>query len=403
VTPGRADVPGLYLAVGRATVAGRRIAVIALLSRVDDAVAAGVGKGRRAGAALRRAAIAGFDRVAVRRAPIARNRVAVVARLPRLDDAVATDDGGGAKLVRGRERRNRRDAFAIRLQLTGAIAAVARLGIAVVALLARLDDAVAAILVQLARRPGGRARVAHFDLTGRRAPIARHRVAVVAGLVELDDAVAAHRRRLSFGAHRRVAGAAVAGLHHTSRGAAVSGDDVAVIAPLVAFHFSIAADHRRHARLSGGETGVPGLELAHARAAVAWSRIAVVAGLSGLDDTVAADRSRLGGARCAVARRAAAPATCRAVARGRVVADADDEDAVSGVACRHRRQLHIFRLPGVYKDARVATAAQNRGNSTQQSREVPTAGPMRTQHVTPQGASPTCALAIRERASRSTL
>src|SRR5262249_12726933 len=96
---------GLGMALRVAAVTGDGVAVVALLARVEDAVAAGLDLAGRAAA-------------------VARDRVAVVALLARFEATVS---------ARG-------------LDLAGGAAAVARDLVPVVALLARVEDAVAADL-----------------------------------------------------------------------------------------------------------------------------------------------------------------------------------------------------------------------------------------------------------------
>src|SRR5262249_46101864 len=167
---GDAIAAPLDAAVGRATVARRLVAVVALLTRLEDVVTAlheetdGVAPVARG--AVQRPVVALFARadvtvaapcdLAVVVARIARGAVqhAVVAGLARVDDAVAASGLGAVR-----------------------IAAVPLDEVPVVTLLAALHPAVAARL----------------DLAGVRAAVAVVGVAVVAVLAALQDAVAAHR------------------------------------------------------------------------------------------------------------------------------------------------------------------------------------------------------------------
>jgi hypothetical protein len=81
-----ADVAWLHVTGGRATVAGRRVAVVALLGQLEHSVAADLRA--HTGLAGRRTAPAAFDLTNLR-AAVAADCVAVVALLAGVEDAVA--------------------------------------------------------------------------------------------------------------------------------------------------------------------------------------------------------------------------------------------------------------------------------------------------------------------------
>src|SRR5258708_7709800 len=188
----------------------------------------------------------------------------------------------------GIERRHRGDAFAVRFEMAGAVAAVARLGVSVVALLAHFDDSVAAVRVAFARAARSRAEIPGLNLASGRAAISRNGVSVVAGLARFDDAVAAHRRGLCLRANRRSAGAGVPSFDLARRGAAVAGHGVSVVAALAAFYLTVPASDGGHARLPRCRAREARLDLADAGASVAGDGISVVAGFAGLQDSIAA-------------------------------------------------------------------------------------------------------------------
>jgi len=125
--------------VGRAAVACNRVAVVAGLARIDDAISANPSLG--ACSAGGRAAVACFDG-AETGATIARNRVAVVANLAarRLHNAVTAILDLHAQLAGSR-------ACPAVVALAEEAAAVTRKRVAIVALFSGLDRAVAQILV----------------------------------------------------------------------------------------------------------------------------------------------------------------------------------------------------------------------------------------------------------------
>src|SRR6185295_2331131 len=180
-------VGALHLAVGRTAVALGDVAVVAHLAArdLDDAVAtAGCG---HAGHAGRRADGAGLD-LAARAAAVVRRRVAVVAVLARLDALVSADGRPDAHAARDAGERGI-------LHGAGRVASVAVGLVLVVADLARVDDAVSAGAVAHAGALG-RARPVRLDVAGAVAAVAGDRVAVVALLdaALVVDPVAATRR-----------------------------------------------------------------------------------------------------------------------------------------------------------------------------------------------------------------
>ena len=139
----RADPALLELAVRAATVARRRVAVVAVLTRLDALVAAD--RGPDAGAA-RYASEGGILHRAGGVAAVAVDHVAVVAHLARADHAVAA---GGSPRARAR-----RGTVPVRLDVADAVAAVTGDGVAVIAV---FDAALVVDAVAAARRNGQRA------------------------------------------------------------------------------------------------------------------------------------------------------------------------------------------------------------------------------------------------------
>jgi hypothetical protein len=168
------------LAIFRAAIEGRGVAVVAAFGAFLLAVTAGGLRalGRRASVALEAEL-----QVAGGRATVAGNRVAVVAGLGARDHAVATTRGtrlaGHATLP----------ALLDGLAILGATVAVER--VAVVAGFIGGQDAVATLGEVFARLSFLGAVPVALDLTNAAAPVPAGGVAVVAALVALDDAVAA--------------------------------------------------------------------------------------------------------------------------------------------------------------------------------------------------------------------
>ena len=255
---------------------------VALLSGDDHAVAA---DGDTGGAA-QRAGVALLD-LAGRRAAVVRRRVAVVALLRPLDRAVAAADlRTGALHARNTDTARPLDP-AIRR------AAIALRDVAVVAHLTKVDvhGAVAAAGGLRAWRTGDRADVAGLEHAGLAAAVAGVGVAVVAGLARLDALVPADGRLRAL--HPRRAGEAER-LDRAVRGAPIPVDRVAVVAHLTGVDGSVAATEHPHAG-AGGRTVPVGLHATGAVAAIAAEGVAVVADLDPalvVDAVAAARRDR---------------------------------------------------------------------------------------------------------------
>ncbi len=266
----------------------------------------------------------------------------------------------------GRGRRRRRAVVARLLRARGR-ASVARVRVAVLALLCAVRELDAVAAAGGARHPGARAAVRLDRAIERRAQVAEVVVAVVALLATLDHRVAAHGHdtRLAWGvaleagleltrgraavstrrghvvvlalflagndpvpAQRGLASGARVGAHpaqleqaQVRAAIAARGHRLAVVAGLGAANHSVAADHGADARLTGHQARVAALDRAAiARAAVAGLRVSVVARLVRAlhpIPTERLDRTTAGAAR----RRSGRAASLREAGAGSAAAD----------------------------------------------------------------------------------
>jgi len=172
---------------------------------------------------------------------------------------------------------------------TGARASIARLGIAVVALLAALERAVAALddgaCAQLPRN-ANTTRALGFAVGGTTVSVLL--VAVIArfAIGRLDDAVTATRSGFAWRAGRWTSEAA---FQLTTATAAVAGLRVAVVAILAGFNALVATLGSADAGLSSCALKGRILYRAGGIATIVVEGIAVVAHFTGTDETVAAD------------------------------------------------------------------------------------------------------------------
>src|ERR1019366_3470282 len=289
LTGGRADVAGFELAVRGAPITRLRVAIVAILAGIDGRIRT-EDHGDRALAAGGLAGVAGFDRAAVRAAAVAGLGIPVVARLTRANHAIAAYDGRDADLPRQARIQSRRRAFAVRFKLATSVAAIAGNQVAVVALLARIENAVAARLVE--RTHGSDAGVATFLLAGRRAAVAREGVSVVAGFAKLRDPVSARGRSGRRDTRLTEGRARVTALYRTLGRATVAILGVSVVAAFVRAGDPVTAEQDAGTGLAGRRADVTRFDLAGAVAAIAALGVSVVADFASLEDAVATRAQR---------------------------------------------------------------------------------------------------------------
>jgi len=133
-------------------------------------------------------------------------------------------------------------------------------------------------------RTAGKSR---FHLAGRAAAVARNGVAIIALLGPCDDAVPARSGNTGSGDH----GAGPPGLELAGRAATVAGNAVPIVALFGPTDPPITTHHSGDARLTGYRTDVVGLDDALGAAAVAARGVPVVTFLSMIEGAVAATRT----------------------------------------------------------------------------------------------------------------
>ena len=183
------------------------------------------------------------------------------------------------------------------LDLAGPRAAIARLGVSVVALLAAFDGAVAALDGRaLAQLPRCADTPRTLGLAVRRTTVVVLLVAVVAHFAQrkLDDSIAAVRSLLAGRARYQ---ADPPGFELTSAAAAIVAEGIAVVALLARFDAPVATLGNQGAGLSGDTLVAGVLNRAGGIAAVVVEGVAVIANLARADDFVAADDQSVAGPR----------------------------------------------------------------------------------------------------------
>jgi hypothetical protein len=179
---GRALAVRLKVASSVATVAGDQIVVVALLARIQNAVAT-----RLVGRTFGSDAGVSLLLLTSRRASVARDGVSVVARFAKLREAVSTSGRGRRPLAQLAKARAGKAA----LYRTIRRATVAARVVSVIAAFIRSRKAVAAEENTLARLSGRRTNVTRLDLAGTVTAVAALGVSVVADFASFEDAIAA--------------------------------------------------------------------------------------------------------------------------------------------------------------------------------------------------------------------